>query len=58
MFQMRAEMSSSFPFVRFDRGLAKIVSHTPEDVQPCNIQHNRVEWKVKKTKEILRGGKP
>ena len=54
---MRTEISSSLRFVRFGRGLAKIVSHTPENVQPCNIQHNRVEWKVEKAEEILGGGK-
>ena len=56
-FQMRAEIGTSFRFVRFGRGLAKIVSHTPENVQPRNIQHSRVEWKVKKAEEILSGRK-
>lgn len=56
-FQMRSEIGSSFCFVRFGRRLAKIVSHTPKDVQPRDIQHNRVERKIEKAEEIFGGRK-
>ena len=52
---MLTEISSSLRFVRFGHRLAKIVSHTPKDVQPRDIQHNRVERKIEKAEEIFGG---
>jgi len=40
--KMRTEVGASPFFVRLHAGLAKIVSHTPQYVQPCHIQHRRV----------------
>ena len=49
--QMSAEECASLRFVRFVRGLAKIVAHAPENVESGNIQHYGVEWKVKKAEK-------
>jgi hypothetical protein len=56
-FQMGAEIGSGFRFVRFDRGLSKIVAHAPENVESSNIQHDGFERKVEKAKEVFRGRK-
>src|ERR1035441_7779891 len=55
--KMRAEVGASFLFVRLQTGLAKIVSHTPQYVQPCHIKHRRIIGDAKKAKVVLSGGK-
>jgi hypothetical protein len=52
---MSSEIGAGICFLRLSCIFAEVVSHSPQNMEPCDIQYRRVIGNIKIQKEFLGG---